>query len=112
MPVTRTDDSCVTSSAAFHVSSETSFLKTTHCRYPLPSRMIGNCSLPDVRLLYSQPLTMTFVPTRPGRSLMRAVVIKDGDYIGCAVTRLRGIDHRVTPQPQPRNRLKQLQKHP
>ena len=32
IPITRTVDSCVTSSTAFHVSSETSFLKTTHCR--------------------------------------------------------------------------------
>src|SRR5688572_13377076 len=78
VPVTRTDDSWVTASAAFHVSSDTSFLKTTHCTYPLPSRMIGNCSFPEVRLLYSQPLMVTFSPMCWGRSLMRAVVIRRG----------------------------------
>src|SRR6185436_3119035 len=76
VPVTRTDDSCVTCSTLLHVSSETSFLKTTHCRYPLPSRMIGNCSFPDVRWLYSQPLTVTFSPTCCANSLIRTVVIR------------------------------------
>src|SRR5216684_5374682 len=81
VPMTRTDDSCVTSSAAFHVSSLTSFLKTTHCRYPLPSRTIGNCSFPEVRLLYSHPSMVTFSPMCWGSSLMRVVVIRGGDYM-------------------------------
>src|SRR6185436_20239128 len=78
VPVTRTDDSCVTCSTLLQVSSETSFLKTTHCRYPLPSRMIGNCSFPEVRLLYNQPLTVTFSPTCCANSLIRTVVIRAG----------------------------------
>ena len=47
---------------------------TTHCRKPLPSRTIGNCSFPEVRLLYSQPLTVTVSPTCCGNSLIRTVV--------------------------------------
>src|SRR5216684_2843547 len=88
VPVTRTDDSCVTSSAAFHVSSLTSFLKTTHCRYPLPSRTIGNCSFPEVRLLYSHPSMVTFSPMCWGSSLMRVVVIRGGDYMRSKESRL------------------------
>src|SRR5215212_11904342 len=35
--------------------------------------MIGNCSFPDVRLLYSHPLTVTVSPAWAGSSLMRTV---------------------------------------
>ena len=57
LPVTPTVDSCVARSESAHEVSSTSFLETTHCMNPLPSRTIGNCSFPEVRLLYSQPLT-------------------------------------------------------
>src|SRR5581483_9743964 len=66
--------------------------------------MMGNCSLPDVRLLYSQPLIVTFSPTCCGRSLILTFAIKEADYIGLrgyAGGRARG-DRRTVP---PRARI-------
>src|SRR3954449_6262187 len=101
VPVTRTDASCVAASAAAHVSSVTSFLKTTHCKYPLPSRTIGNCNFPEVRLLYSHPSMVTFSPACLGKSLIRTVLIRGADYTyGARSAVLRG-PHRGS-ETQPR----------
>src|SRR5687767_5171453 len=54
--------------------------------------MIGNCSFPDVLLLYNQPLTVTFWPTCFGRSLMRTVSIRRRIIDGAASLE-RGCPH-------------------
>ena len=69
--MTVTEVSSVSVPKASHVASGTSFLATTHCSVPVPSRSTTNATFPDERRCITQPERVTVWPTRPGRSAMR-----------------------------------------
>ena len=69
MPVTVSEVSCGRWSAWAKTSAGTSLMYTTHCMMPVPSRTSRKCSFPDERLLYSQPLRVTCLPSKATMSL-------------------------------------------